>query len=393
MMNRLLHVFYTTIIVYMCFIQITSSAYSKEITPKNILTVSLNEGVWIGRFVPSKDPKTFFALGFNDKTADSPYQVYKIDNNSMNKLVDLPFNTEAINNSYQNIKEINFFTLIDELLFIGIKKLNDDVHIAIIDIRHPSKIYQSKTFKTQKESRLLLNNAGKLFLLAIDPDKSLSLHEITVNGEINQRKTRDKQNPINGNTVTAAAYQNGFFFVSLLDNSAKLNESTLVRLDVNGSVRNNIVVDGVVFEITPVSTNNILIKKSLSLSSPDSDALLYSSDLSQIKTFKIPHFYEVARFQGSTATLKDGSFLFLKRTSNNSANAIVDVSRYDSGIDPVLLTQVNQNEQQKTKVFNIMNTWVDNRFYIGTLELTQHQEKIERFFKLYEIENTDMLSN
>jgi hypothetical protein len=379
-------IFVSSIAVFLVFLSFDATAYSKEISVNHFLKASIDDELWLSRFTSGGGENILFALGFSDKTVNLSYSIYKIVGKSISKTVDLPFTTEAIPNPYVHIEDIKIFTLIGKLLFVGIKKINGDTYVAVIDIQHQPKLRTSIKFQSRPESSLLLDDTGNFYLAGTSSDGSISLLKIT---EANQANIQKTENSPSGQKITAALYHNNFIFLALSDVSPKFVKTTMSQLDINGTVLNKTSIDGVVFQILPASPNSLLGIRSLGLESKESDALLYSTDLSQVNSYKIPHFYELIGYPGSIVALHDGSLLFFKKNLNSSSKESIEILRYASGTQPVQVAQINENEKQ-AKIINLMNEKTNQKLTVMTLELIPKQEKIEKFCNVYHVDISDL---
>lgn len=102
-------------------------------------------------------------------------------------------------------------------------------------------------------------------------------------------------------------------------------------------------------------------------------------------TYSLPSFYDLIRYEGSVAPLNDGRIFYIKQISEKPANEAVNVFRYSYNQAPVTLTQIKNKNEQKSVVYNLINTQSDNMLTLGISYEEINNNKSKKFFKIYEI--------
>jgi hypothetical protein len=360
-------------------------------TVRNVFSLALDEGIWLARIVPSQEKDVFFAIGFSNKVAGSPYQIYKISNTAIEKLVELTFNTSTINNPYYNIDNVRFINLIGNSLFIGVyDSIVNNANITVIDTSNPHQVYKSTTLKDQKEAQLVLDNIGNSYVFSLNTNQSIFMQQITKDGEVKEKKDLGEKSSGSFAKLQDAIYHKGFFFLALT-NLPEYTQSTLMQFGVDGSLHKSIVTDEMAFKMLPSSRENIMVFKSGELENVEAYAVVYTSDLAEVETFKIPSFYEMIVYQGTAMALSN-KLLFIEKKFPNYGDIKLDIDknmdimRYSAGSEPSLLVRIKNDERPSAGVVNLTNAFASsNKFYVGVTEMTQAGEKTNSFFNLYEI--------
>lgn len=271
------------------------------------------------------------------------------------------------------------------MLFIGMKSnmMNTDAHVATIDI-NTHQIYKSATLKDQKDAQLVLDNVGNSYVFSLDTSQEVFMQQITKDGEIKEKKDLGKKSAGTMGMIYGAIYHNGFFLLAL-NGPSGYTQSTLMQFDVNGSFQKSVVTDEAVFKLLSASRENVMALEMGGLESMEAQAVVYTSDLAKVKTFKTPSFYEEIAYQGSTLALSN-DLLFLGKKAFGDTNKDMDIMRYSTGTEPSLLVRIKNDERPSAMVINLTNAFASsNKFYVGATEMTQTGEKVNSFFNLYEI--------
>ncbi|MDO9041833.1 MAG: hypothetical protein Q7U64_05760 [Desulfocapsaceae bacterium] len=386
-MNKIKEILFFIFIISTCsFITFLDTAKANTVFSNNTISFELTNEIWLGKIVQSKSKNIFWGLGFSKNTHSSFYQLLKFSEQGVEKISELPLSTDEIQNPYLHIRQIIFFKLINDKLFIGIKKLNNNIQIVIVDTISSTKSPQTINLEPLTNSELLLSKQGDIYLLGLEKNNLIILQKISEKGEIVSKKFSLKPGQIKGIKISAALLLDDFIYLSIIGNPNNTNTTELLKIDINGSIQKNTTIEGIIFKLYPTMKDHLLAIKSGETLNDNAEAMIFANTLTKKQTYSLPSFYDIIRYEGSISPINDGGIFYIKQISEKPGDEAVNVFRYSYNQAPVTLAQIQNKSEQKSVVYNIINTKTDNMLTLGISYEEINDNKSQKFFKIYEID-------